>query len=90
MSETIMIALISLLGNVFGSIAAIVAASKLMNYRVEKLEQKVNDIDDIRDRINTCEETNAVQNTKLAYISSQLDENKNKIDKLLERIPANA
>ena len=90
MSETIMIALISLLGNVFGSIAAILAASKLMNYRVDKLEKKVEDIDSIRDRINTCEETNAVQNTKLEYISTQLDENKIKIDKLLERIPSNA
>ena len=90
MSETVIVAIISFVGTIAGSLMGVIATSKLLNYRVDKLEEKVEDIEQIRERINKCEETNQVQNTKLQYISNQLDENKEKIDKLLERVPANA
>ena len=40
MSETIIIALISLLGTLGGTFGGILATSKLTNYRIEQLEKK--------------------------------------------------
>ena len=41
MSETVIVGLLSLCGTVIGSIAGILTASKLTNYRIEQLEKKV-------------------------------------------------
>lgn len=41
MSETILVAIISLLGTLGGSLGGILVANKLTNYRVEQLEKKV-------------------------------------------------
>ena len=41
MSETILVALLSLLGTLIGTFGGIVTGSKLMMYRIEQLETKV-------------------------------------------------
>lgn len=41
MDNTVIIALISLLGTLVGSLSGIVISSKLTNYRIEQLEKKV-------------------------------------------------
>ena len=41
MSETIIVGLLSLAGTVIGSLAGILTASKLTNFRIEQLEKKV-------------------------------------------------
>lgn len=41
MSETIIVAIISLIGTLGGSLGGILVANKLTNYRVEQLEKKV-------------------------------------------------
>ncbi len=41
MDNTVIIALISLLGTLAGSLSGIVISSKLTNYRLEQLEKKV-------------------------------------------------
>lgn len=41
MSETILVALLSLLGTLIGTFGGIVTGSKLMMYRIEQLEKKV-------------------------------------------------
>jgi ABC-type lipoprotein release transport system permease subunit len=41
MDNTVIIALISLLGTLAGSLSGIVISSKLTNYRIEQLEKKV-------------------------------------------------
>ena len=41
MSETIVVALLSLFGTLLGSLFGILAANKLVNYRLDKLEKKV-------------------------------------------------
>ncbi len=40
-SETILVALLSLLGTLIGTFGGIVTGSKLMMYRIEQLEKKV-------------------------------------------------
>lgn len=41
MSETIIVALISLAGTLIGAFAGIIVSNKLTTYRIEKLEEKV-------------------------------------------------
>lgn len=41
MDNTVIVALISLLGTLAGSLSGIVISSKLTNYRLEQLEKKV-------------------------------------------------
>lgn len=41
MSETIIIGLLTLLGTLIGTFGGIVTSSKLSNYRISKLEEKV-------------------------------------------------
>lgn len=41
MSDTIIVALLSLAGTLVGSFSGIMAANKLTNYRIEQLEKKV-------------------------------------------------
>lgn len=42
MSEPVVVALLSLAGTLVGSFAGIMAANKLINYRLQQLEDKVN------------------------------------------------
>lgn len=41
MDNTIIVALISLAGTIIGSLAGILVSNKLTNYRIQKLEEKV-------------------------------------------------
>ena len=41
MDNTIIVALISLVGTIIGSLAGILVSNKLTNYRIQKLEEKV-------------------------------------------------
>lgn len=41
MSETVLVAILSLVGTLIGSFAGIIAANKLVNYRLQQLEAKV-------------------------------------------------
>lgn len=42
MDSSIFVALLSLAGTLIGSLAGILAANKLSNYRISRLEEKVN------------------------------------------------
>ena len=41
MNETVVVGLLSLIGSLVGTVGGIIAASKLTNYRIAQLEQKV-------------------------------------------------
>lgn len=41
MKETIIIAIISLIGTFFGSLSGVITSAKLTNYRLKQLEKKV-------------------------------------------------
>lgn len=52
MNINITVAIISLLGTVFGSIIGALSASKLVNYRLDILEKKMDNLGDILRRID--------------------------------------
>lgn len=56
MNSEIVIALLSLLGTVAGSLAGVLASSKLTRYRLEQLEHKVDRLGGFGERLPVVEE----------------------------------
>ena len=55
MSDTVIVALIALLGTAFGSVAGILAANRLVVYRIEQLENKVAKHNNLIERVYKLE-----------------------------------
>lgn len=67
MNSTIIVALISLAGTLFGSLSGILVSSKLTNYRIEQLEKKV-------DKHNNFAEKIPLLTARIDMISERLEE----------------
>lgn len=65
MNHDIIVALIALLGTLFGSFGGIVASSKLTAYRLQMLEEKVDKHNRIVERIPVTEEKIKVLNHRV-------------------------
>ena len=72
MTETVVVAIISLFGTLAGTFGGIMTSGKLTGYRIEQLEAKVTKLNDLCERIYKLEEVTAVQ-------SEQIDELKRKV-----------
>lgn len=55
MDSTIMVALIGLIGTIFGSLMGAFSMSKFINYRIDELESKVDRNADLLNRMNIAE-----------------------------------
>ena len=65
MSETIIVALLSLLGSLGGTFGGILATSKLTNYRIEQLEKKVDKHNNIIERTYKLEDNDKLLEEKI-------------------------
>ena len=70
MSETVIVALISLLGTLFGTFAGILTANKLTNYRIEQLEKKVEQHNKVVERVYKLEKQEAVIEEEIEHLQS--------------------
>lgn len=61
MSSTIIIAIISLCGTCFGSIAGVMTANKLTNYRIGELEKKMDKHNNLIERVTILEQDDKAQ-----------------------------
>lgn len=68
MTETMMVALLSLLGTVLGSLFGILAANKLTMYRIEQLEKKVEKHNNLVDRMYNLETKVAVDEEEIEHL----------------------
>lgn len=75
---TVLVAVISLLGTLIGSISGVLVSNKLSNYRIEQLERKLDryasNVDEMRERLAVVERD--VQTTFL-----RIDELRNEMKK---------
>lgn len=74
MSDTIIIALISLIGTLGGTFGGILATSKLTNYRIEQLEKKVDRHNSIIERTYRLEENDKLLEEKLKAANHRIDD----------------
>ena len=75
MDNTIAVALITLAGSAFGTFAGIITSQKLTQYRIEQLEKKVDEYNNVKTRTTELEAWKE-------SVSNDLDDIKNKIAKL--------
>lgn len=74
MTSEIIVAVLALAGTLIGSIAGILTANKLVVYRLEKLEQKVDKHNSVIERVTLLERDNAGQWKRLDELKADLEE----------------
>ena len=60
MSDVVIVAILSMVGTVIGSLMGILAANKLVVYRIEQLEKKVEKHNNVLERVYILEKDEAV------------------------------
>ncbi len=71
MNKEILVALISFLGTMMGTLGGIVASAKLTNYRISELEKKVELHNNFARRVPVIEEKIKVINHRLSDLEKQ-------------------
>ena len=77
MSNELVVAVLSCIGTIAGSITGILVSNRLSNYRIEQLEKKLdryaNNTDEIRERLVVVEQSTKSAHHRLDDIVSQLN-----------------
>ena len=82
MSESIIVALLSLAGTLMGSLFGILAANKLVIYRIEQLEKKVEKHNNVLERVYILEKNEAVIEEEIKVANHRIgDLEKSSLDK---------
>lgn len=85
MSDTVMVALIGLAGSAVGSLIGIMVNSKMMQYRLEQLEKKVDAFSErqtvLEQRVYTLEKHNEVQDERQRVANHRIDDLEKKVEK---------
>lgn len=68
MSETLLVAILSLFGTLLGTLGGILAANKLTNYRIEQLEKKVEKHNNVIERVYNLEKKQAVDEEEIEHL----------------------
>lgn len=74
MTSEVIVAALALAGTLVGSLAGILTANKLVIYRLEKLEQKVDKHNSVIERVTLLERDNAGQWKRLDELKKDLEE----------------
>ena len=72
MSDTILLAALSLVGTLVGTFGGILTSSKLTNYRIEQLEKKVDKHNGFGERIPVMEEQIKIVNHRIEDLEEKL------------------
>ena len=74
MSETIIVGILSLIGTLVGSLSGILAANKLVVYRIEQLEKKVEKHNNVLERVYVLEKDDAVIKEDLKVVNHKIED----------------
>lgn len=72
MDNGVLVAILSLVGTLVGSLGGILASSKLTNYRIQELEKKVEKHNTVIDRVYKLEQRDAVETEEIKVINHRL------------------
>lgn len=72
--ETIIVAILSLIGTLIGSIAGIMTANKLTTYRIGELEKKVEKHNRVVERVYILERDEAVIREEIKVANHRIDD----------------
>lgn len=68
MAETVIVAILSLIGTLAGTFGGILTANRLTNYRIEQLEKKVEKHNNVIERVYNLEKQEAVMEEEIDHL----------------------
>lgn len=68
MTDAVIVAVLSLMGTLGGSLGGILTANKLTNYRIQELEKKVEKHNSVIERVYNLEKQEAVINEEIEQL----------------------
>lgn len=74
MNETILVAFFSLFGTLAGSFGGILTANKLVNYRLQELEKKVEKHNKVIERVYALEQHEAVVDEEIKVANHRIED----------------
>ena len=74
MTDTIIVALMSLLGTLGGTFGGILTSNKLTNYRIEQLEKKVEKHNKVIERVYNLEKNEAVIEEEIKVANHRIED----------------
>lgn len=74
MNDVVIVAIISLLGTLFGTFGGILTSNKLTNYRIEQLENKVEKHNKVVERVFILEKNEAVFEEEMKVANHRIDD----------------
>jgi len=74
MNDVVIVAIISLIGTLGGTFGGILTSSKLTNYRIEQLEKKVEEHNNVVKRTYKLEEEQKVEEEKIKVINHRIED----------------
>lgn len=74
MTESIIVALLALLGTLGGTFGGILTANKLTNYRIEQLEKKVEKHNQVVERVYVLEKQEAVIEEEISVANHRIED----------------
>lgn len=74
MSETVIVAILALIGTMVGTFGGILTANKLTTYRLEQLEKRVDKHNGVIDRVYKLEEHGAVVDEEIKVINHRISD----------------
>lgn len=74
MNTEIAVAVLSFIGTLIGTFAGILAANKLVNYRLEQLEKKVDKHNQVIERVYLLEKKDAVEEEEIKVINHRIED----------------
>ena len=72
MNETLLVAVLSFAGTLIGTLGGILAANRLTNYRIERLEKQVEKHNQVIDRVYKLEQADAVEEEEIRVINHRI------------------
>jgi len=77
MTEAVIVAILSLVGTLGGSLCGILTANKLTNYRIQQLEAKVEKHNNVIERVYKLEQIEAVQEEEIKVANHRISDLEN-------------
>ena len=74
MEEAVIVAVLSLIGTLVGSFSGIITANKLVNYRLQQLECKVEKHNQVIERVYKLEKHEAVVDEEIKVANHRIDD----------------
>ena len=68
MTDSIIVAILALVGTLGGTFGGILTANKLTNYRIEQLEKKVEKHNNVIERVFNLEKNEALMNEEIEHL----------------------